>query len=352
MNKLSQLRLSDFDYALPKELIAQSALAKRTEARLLALKRGKNVFQHRAFHDIIHYLEAGDVLVLNDTKVLPARLFGTKKTGGRVEALLLKQMGDVWEVLIRPSGRVREGEVLEFGETEKLSACVVDAPRLNSGIRHLHFDVVGDIDEVLERIGHIPLPPYIERKDLPIDRNLYQTVFARVPGAVASPTAGLHFDENLLHKIEDKGVEVLHVTLHVSYGTFQPVACEDLTTHQMYHESFDITDETAERINFAKSDGRRIIACGTTVVRALESAATGSVPAEVTAKSGTTDLFIYPPYEFRITDGVITNFHLPKTTLLMLTCAFAGHELLMQAYEEAIREKYRFFSYGDAMLIL
>ena len=345
-----RVKLSDFDYALPKELIAQSALPKRTEARLLVLDREKNIMEHRAFRDILNYLERGDVLVLNDTKVLPARLFGKKKTGGRVEILLLKQTGNVWETLIRPSGRVREGEIIEF--QEGLKAQVLDSSNQETGIRHLRFEFEGNLDEILDRIGHIPLPPYINREDLPVDRELYQTVFAKIPGAVASPTAGLHFDEELLRAIEAKGIEILFVTLHVSYSTFRSVICEDLASHKMYEEYFEISDETADRINFAKADGRRIIACGTTVVRTLESAATDSLPAEAEARNRTTQLFIYPPYEFKMVDAMITNFHLPRTTLLMLTSAFTGHEFLMQAYREAIDQKYRFYSYGDAMLIL
>lgn len=343
------MQLSDFDYELPKELIAQSALPKRSDARLLVLDRRKHDFEHRKFKDIAQFLEKGDVLVLNDTKVIPARLFGKKKTGGRIEVLLLKQTDNVWETLIRPSRRVREGEKLEF---EGVSAQVLDSPGKETGIRHLQFDFKGDLSPILERIGHMPLPPYIDREDLPMDRELYQTVFARVPGAVASPTAGLHFDEKLLRAIEAKGVEVLFVTLHVSYGTFRSVIAENLANHKMYEEYFEISDETAERINFAKSDGRRIIACGTTVVRALESAVVNPLPAEVEAKATETRLFIYPPYEFKIVDALITNFHLPRTTLLMLVSAFAGHEFLMNAYQEAIREKYRFYSYGDATFII
>jgi S-adenosylmethionine:tRNA ribosyltransferase-isomerase len=362
-------KLSDFDYTLPKELIAQTALLKRSEARLLVLDRGKKSIEHRTFTRIIEYLNPGDVLILNDTKVLPARLFGTKKTGGRVEVLLLRSVipaeagiqrsldprvrGDdnsqIWEALIRPSGRVREGETLEF---EGVSAYVLDSPDHETGVRHLRFETVENIEKIIEQIGHVPLPPYIDREDLPVDRELYQTVFARVPGAVASPTAGLHFDEELLRLLETKGIEILFVTLHVGFGTFRSVICEDLADHKMYEEYFEISDETAERINFAKADGRRIVACGTTVVRALESAATDSLPAEVKAGSQKTQMFIYPPYEFKIADALITNFHLPRTTLLMLASAFAGHEFLTRAYQEAIQKKYRFYSYGDAMFIL
>ncbi|OGW86976.1 MAG: tRNA preQ1(34) S-adenosylmethionine ribosyltransferase-isomerase QueA [Omnitrophica bacterium RIFCSPHIGHO2_02_FULL_46_11] len=380
------MKLSDFDYTLPKELIAQNALSKRTEARLLILNRESGAMEHHAFQDIVDYFEKGDVLVLNDTKVLPARIFAKRKTGAKIEILLLKQSDaschpersegskteilrslpagrqgaqndklfhdDIWTALIKPSGRVRLGEELIFSDDSTLVGTVLDSPDHQTGIRQIKFSAPKDVQSILSRIGHIPLPPYIDRPDALIDRELYQTVFAKRPGAVASPTAGLHFDEELLRKIEAKGVEILFVTLHVSYGTFQPVASEDLTQHQMYQEYFEISDETAERINFAKADGRRIIACGTTVVRTLESVATNSIPSEVEAKQGITQLFIYPPYEFKIVDSMITNFHLPRTTLLMLTGAFCGYDFLMQAYLEAIEKKYRFYSYGDAMFIL
>lgn len=371
-DKILSPNLSDFDYALPKELIAQEALLKRAEARLLVLDRRTNSFEHKIFCDILKYFEKGDVLVLNDTKVIPARLFARRKTGGKVEILLLERRsavsapnveggatpplhleGDVretWKVLIKPSGRVRAGEELIL--SDGVIIVVIDSPSSDSGVRHVQFKSRMNITEILERFGRIPLPPYIDREDLPADRELYQTVFARHPGAVASPTAGLHFDQELLRQIEMKGIEVLFVTLHVSYGTFQPVVTEDLAQHKMYEEYFEVSDETARRINFAKADGRRIIACGTTVVRTLESAANQSIPSEVEPKQGTTSLFVYPPYEFKIVDSMITNFHLPRTTLLMLTSAFAGYELLMQAYQEAIEKRYRFYSYGDATLIL
>ncbi|MBI1977477.1 MAG: tRNA preQ1(34) S-adenosylmethionine ribosyltransferase-isomerase QueA, partial [Candidatus Omnitrophica bacterium] len=275
-DKVLSLSLSDFDYALPKELIAQKALPKRARARLLVLDRKTNSFEHKIFRDVLEYFEPGDVLVLNDTKVIPARLFGKRKTGGRVEILLLKQLDSIWEALVKPSGRIREGEelILSVGAARRVAPAIVvlDDPQQDTGIRHVQFKSDMETTEILERFGHIPLPPYIDREDLPVDRELYQTVFARRPGAVASPTAGLHFDQELLQQIEMKGVEVLFVTLHVSYGTFQPVATEDLTQHKMYEEYFEVPDETARRINFAKTDGRRIIACGTTVVRALESA--------------------------------------------------------------------------------
>ena len=353
MSKFVSMKLSDFDYELPKELIAQTALPKRSEARLLVLNRAAEAITHKTFRDILDDFEKGDVLVLNDTKVLPARIFGKRKTGARVEILLLKKEGSIWEALVRPSGRIKEGEELEVGEVQKAKVLILDSTHSDTGIRHLRFNLDDNsLGSFLEQSGRIPFPPYIDREDTPTDRELYQTVFAKHPGAVASPTAGLHFDEVLLKQIEAKGVEILFVTLHVSYGTFQPVASEDLTQHKMYEEYFEIPEETAERINFAKSDGRRVIACGTTVVRALESAATHAVPSEVEPKQDTTRLFIYPPYEFKIVDSMITNFHLPRTTLFMLTSAFAGYEFLMEGYRTAIQNRYRFYSYGDAMLIL
>ncbi len=375
MRNIATLKLSDFEYQLPKELIAQNALSERTDARLMVLDRSAHRTKHHQFHEIDSYLEKGDVLVLNDTKVISARLFAKRKTGGRVEILFLKSLSfphalsgnldvdprlkhsgmtahETLEVLIKPSGKIKEGEELILDAAPHISIHVLDAPDHLTGIRHIHFTGSEKAESILERYGRVPLPPYIEREDSELDRELYQTVYARKAGAVASPTAGLHFDEPLLKRLEAKGIEILFVTLHVSLGTFQPVDAEDLSQHKMYHEYFYLSDETAERINFAKSDGRRVIACGTTVVRALESSATDSVPGEVKTNEGMTNIFIYPPYEFKIVDGLITNFHLPRTTLLMLVSAFAGHEFVMRAYQEAIQNKYRFYSYGDAMLIV
>ena len=350
MSKLLSMKLTDFDYVLPKELIAQSALPKRTDARLLVLNRSQQMIEHRTFRDIADYFSKGDVLVLNDTKVLPARIFAKRKTGGQVEILVLKKSDN--KVLIKPSGRVKAGEELILNEDPLILVKVLDPPDHQTGIRHIQILGNENLDSILEQIGHIPLPPYIDREDVPADRELYQTVFAKHSGAVASPTAGLHFDQTLLDQLRMKGVEILFVTLHVSYGTFQPVVNDDLAQHKMYEEYFEIPDETAEPINFAKADGRPITACGTTVIRTLESAATDSLPFEVETKNEMTELFIYPPYEFKIAERMITNFHLPRTTLLMLTSAFAGHDFLMQAYREAIEKRYRFYSYGDAMLIL
>lgn len=352
MKDIATLKLNEFDYQLPKELIAQSALVERTKARLMVLDRSHQQIEHSQFYEIQNYLSKGDVLVLNDTKVVPARFYAKRKTGARVEILILGRRNDVFQALVKPSGRVKEGEDLILENAEHILIHVIDPPDHQTGIRRLRFLGTEKPESILEKYGRMPLPPYIDREDSEIDRELYQTVFAKRLGAVASPTAGLHFDGPLLKKIEAKGVEILFVTLHVGYGTFQPVNTEDITQHQMYHEYFEISDETAERINFAKSDGRRVIACGTTAVRALESSATNSMPSEVRAHEGMTNLFIYPSYEFKIVDAMITNFHLPKTTLLMLASAFSGHEFLVNAYQEAIQNKYRFYSYGDAMLIL
>lgn len=372
-------QLSDFNYDLPKELIAQDALSKRPDARLMAANRFTQQIEHRQFRDIEDYFEAGDVLVLNNTKVLPARLFAKKKTGGKVEILLIdpslrgstpkeaeaisnsrllrrpafggtprNDVQPIIQCLLKPSGRVKKDEELILSNSA-VTLNVLDEADHQTGIRHIQFSGHEHPETILERYGRIPLPPYIDREDSELDRELYQTVFARVPGAVASPTAGLHFDEPLLEKIKSKGVEILFVTLHVGYGTFQPVASEDLANHKMHEEQFEISQETAARINLAKSEGRKITACGTTVVRALESSA---VPGTGSAGYQSTDIFIYPPYTFKIADRLITNFHLPKTTLLMLASAFSGHDFLMRCYREAIAEHYRFFSYGDAMLIL
>ncbi len=353
MTKAHEVVLNDFDYVLPQELIAQNALIERANARLLVLERKTGAIQHKTFRDLPEYFESGDVLVLNNTKVLPARLFVNRKTGGRVEILVLSHDENTKEarVLLKPSRRVHRDEEL-FLDSGEAFLSVLDEADHETGIRHVRFLTIETIEKSLERLGKIPLPPYIDRAELPVDRTLYQTVFAANPGAVASPTAGLHFDEALLAKLEEKGVQITFVTLHVGYGTFQPVQVEDLSKHKMHEEYFEVPDETAEIINFAKLDARPITACGTTVIRTLESSTRETLPPECSAQNGFSRLFIYPPYEFKIADRMITNFHLPKSTLLMLTSAFAGHEFLMRAYKEAIRERYRFYSYGDAMLII
>jgi S-adenosylmethionine:tRNA ribosyltransferase-isomerase len=350
--KKAGLALGDFDYELPKELIAPYPILQRSEARLLVIHRKSRLIEHRIFKDLAAYLGPGDFLVLNNTKVLPARLFGKKPTGGRVEVLLLKEEeGGTWQILLRPGGRVRKGTLLAFGTNgAALAGEVLDDAAPGSGVRKIRFEKE-NLREKLSQIGRVPLPPYIDRPDEAIDRELYQTVFAEKEGAVASPTAGLHFDQELLGALEKKGVGTAFVTLHVSYGTFQPVEAEDLSKHQMYEEEFEVTPEAAQKIRRALKEGRRIVACGTTVARVLETVGAGS-GSSLQPTRGKTSLFIYPPYEFKMVHALITNFHLPRTTLLMLVSAFAGREEILQAYAEAVRRRYRFYSYGDAMLIL
>jgi S-adenosylmethionine:tRNA ribosyltransferase-isomerase len=351
------LKLSDFDYSLPKHLIASYPPEDRASARLLRIERKTGHFSHYTFRGLCDFLQPGDVLVLNNTKVIPARLFGRKETGGRVEGLLLRKVKtNCWEALLRPSGRIRKDAVLWFGENGvRLGARVLDHARPGSGERLLEFEE-DSLEEKIKKIGHIPLPPYLDRPDTPIDRELYQTVFAQKEGAVASPTAGLHFDQDLLDRLKQKGVELAFVTLHVGYGTFQPVAVENPAEHQIEEEEFEITEPTSRMINRALDENRRVIACGTTSVRTLESAMNPKTE-RIEPKSGKTSLFIYPPYRFKTVQGLITNFHLPKSTLLLLVAAFldergSGRDKLFHIYDEAIRERYRFYSYGDAMLIL
>ena len=350
------LRLSDFDYELPKELIAQEPVLDRTRARLLILDKKTGAIHHKTFADIADYFESGDVLVLNDTKVIKARLFGSKPTGGRVEVLLHKQLNPrEWEVLLKPGGRVREGTMISFGQNgHSLHAEVLNSPEQDSGLRRIRFEAAEDLSERLDSLGHIPLPPYIDRPDTDMDRELYQTVFAKNKGAVASPTAGLHFDERLLGALREKGVEILFITLHVGYGTFQPVAVDEIKDHHMHAEEYEITNEAASRLTQALDQGRRITVCGTTAVRALEPRArkTSEGKILIDAGRGETDLFISPPHEFLATHRLITNFHLPRTTLLMMVSALTGREVLFRAYAEAVKERYRFYSYGDAMFIL
>lgn len=345
------MNLSDFDYVLPKELIAAYPASCRTDARLLVVDRATGHFRHAVFRDIVECFREGDLLVLNNTKVIPARIFGTKASGGKVEGLLLKPVKDAaWAALLKPNGRIRKGARIRFEKDGiELYAEVIDDAQPDSGQRTLVFDGP-DADKRLKAIGHIPLPPYIDRPDTEIDRELYQTVYAETEGAVASPTAGLHFDQPLLEALQRRGVEIAQVTLHTGYGTFQPVACEDLSRHQMEEEEFEISEETAGRINRALGEGRRVIACGTTSVRTLESACDDG--GTLRAQKGKTRLFVYPPYQFKTVSAMITNFHLPKSTLYLLVSAFLGRETLARCYEEAIREKYRFYSYGDAMVIL
>ncbi len=344
------MRLSDLDYPLPKEKMALFPNQDRPAAKLLCVDRANGVCSHRIFRDLPQLLKPTDLLVLNNTKVLPARLFGRKPTGGKVEALLLKELdGNTWEALLKPGGRINDGSVLTFSKKEiVLEAKVLSNPVPNTGKRLLSFQG-GGIKGKLQALGHIPLPPYIDRPDQPEDHETYQTVFAREEGAVAAPTAGLHFDKPLLKKLAAMGVEIVNVTLHVSYGTFQPIIMEHIKEHQMFEEEFEISVETARKINAAKRAGRRVIVCGTTCVRAIESSV--NAEGELIAQNGKTSIFIYPPYDFKIVDGLITNFHMPKSTLLAMVSAFLGYEKLMAAYDTALHANYRFASYGDAMFI-
>ena len=343
------MKLSDFDYNLPRELIAQHPSEKRDGSRLLVLHKNSGKIEHGIFSDIAGYFQKGDLLALNDTKVVPARLTGKKETGGRVEALILAH-GDECEFLLKPARGFKVGTRLIFGN----GALKADVSRIENGRRFLKFQRNGDFAELLDRFGKVPLPPYIKRDTIKSDRERYQTVYAEKKGAIAAPTAGLHFTEEILNNISAKGIDIEYITLHVGYGTFKPVKSDDITAHKMETEYFEIDNALTGKLKTKKV---RTIAVGTTTCRALETvAAKQALPytAEqaLQLQQGWTDLFIYPPYKFKAIDALLTNFHLPRTTPLMLVSAFCGRELLMRAYGEAIREKYRFYSYGDAMLII
>lgn len=347
------MHLSDFDYPLPKGKIALFPAKKRTEAKLLCVDKKTGAIGHRVFHDLPELLKPTDVLVLNNAKVIPARLFGQRGTGGKIEALLLRDLGDnIWESLLKPGGRIKDGETIDFSVGGNLLTGTVMVSRTpGSGKRRIHFQGP-EVAKKLHALGHIPLPPYIDRPDQDLDREMYQTVFAEKEGAVASPTAGLHFDTNLLDRISGMGVEIVPITLHVSYGTFQPITADDIDQHKMFEEEYEISEDSAARINQAKQDGRRVVVCGTTCVRALESAAQGTKGAfSVGAGKAATSLFIHPPYEFKIVDALVTNFHMPKSTLLVMIASFLGYERMMEAYNTALKNDYRFASYGDAMFI-
>lgn len=341
------LKKGDFYFDLPKELIAQDPLEDRASSRLLVLDKETGAVSHHVFRDVADYLRPGDCLVLNDTKVIPARLLGRREgTGGHVEVLLLKrQEKDVWEALVKPGRKCRPGACLVFGDG-LLRAQVLETAA--EGSRLIRFSYEGIFEEVLDRLGEMPLPPYITHKLE--DRNRYQTVYARYEGSAAAPTAGLHFTQELLEQIREKGVETACVTLHVGLGTFRPVKEENVLEHHMHSEHYQISPEAAEKINGAKEAGGRIVCVGTTSCRTLESAADQT--GKVHAGSGDTEIFIYPGYRFKVLDALITNFHLPESTLVMLVSALAGREHVLNAYREAIQEGYRFFSFGDAMLIV
>ncbi len=339
------MKTDDFDYYLPEDLIAQTPLLKRDSSRLLVLDKNTGEISHRHFADIIDYLNKDDVLVINDTKVIPARLIGTKEeTGAVIEVLMLKNIdGDIWECLCKPAKRVKEGTIIKFSNS--LSAKCVGI--FDEGIRHVEFIYNGIFMEILDQLGEMPLPPYIHEKLSEKDR--YQTVYAKNIGSAAAPTAGLHFTNELLEKIKEKGVKVVSVTLHVGLGTFRPVNVEDVEKHKMHSEYYKMTDEVADILNNAKNKGNKIISVGTTSTRVLETII--SKYNKFVGCSGFTDIFIYPGYEFKGIDELITNFHLPKSTLIMLVSALAGKENIMNAYKEAVKLEYRFFSFGDAMFI-
>lgn len=340
------MKTSDFWYALPEELIAQTPLEKRDSSRLLVMDRLTGKIQHRQFHHVIDQLLPGDCLVMNDSRVLPARLLGHRPTGGAVELLLLRDLGDKrWECLAKPGRKLQAGQKVLFGNGE-LQATVVSVEE--SGNRIVEFHYEGIFLEVLERLGKMPLPPYIKAELQ--DQERYQTVYSKTVGSAAAPTAGLHFTNDLLDKIREKGINTAFVTLHVGLGTFRPVKAEEITDHHMHSELCMISDETAAILNKTKRDGGRVICVGTTSCRTLESLVNEDGTFE--AKSRWTEIFIYPGYTFKAMDGLITNFHLPESTLVMLVSAFAGRDHVLAAYDEAVKEKYRFFSFGDAMCII
>lgn len=340
------MKTDDFDFDLPEELIAQHPIKKRDNSKLMIVDKNNGDIKHEVFHNIIDYLEKGDVLVLNDTKVIPARLIGTKEqTDAHIELLLLKSTGkDIWECLVKPAKRIKIGTIVSFGEGLLKAKCINIK---EEGIREFVFIYQGIFYEILDKLGSMPLPPYIREKLE--DKNRYQTVYAKNIGSAAAPTAGLHFTHELLEKIRKKGIDLCYVTLHVGLGTFRPVNVEDVTKHKMHSEYYEMTKEVADKLNLAKKENRRIITVGTTSTRVLETVI-GKYN-QFKECSGWTDIFIYPGYEFKAIDGLITNFHLPKSTLIMLVSALCNKEIILNAYQEAVKNEYRFFSFGDAMFI-
>ena len=350
------MHINDFDYELPEELIAQKPQKDRDKCRLMVLRRSDNSIEHRHFFDILEYLKEGDCLLLNDSKVIPARLYGIKEgTGARIEFLLIKRIeGDIWETMVRPGKRLKPGDSVLFSDEEgkKLRAEILDYGEDGTRIVKMEYD--GILMERLEEIGSMPLPPYISRPSNDEDKDDYQTVYCHEEGSVAAPTAGLHFTTELLEKAREKGVKIAFVTLHVGIGTFRPVKCETIEDHHMHFEEYSVSEETAEIVNQTILSGGRVISVGTTSTRTAESAACFDEKSGkylLKAGSGSTDIFIYPGYEFKIIESLITNFHLPKSTLMMLVSALYDREHILKAYDEAVREEYRFFSYGDAMFI-
>ena len=340
------MNVKDYDYDLPEELIAQDPLEDRSSSRLMVLDRQTGDVEHRHFTDILEYLHPGDCLVINNTKVIPARLFGVKEdTQAKIEVLLLKRNeNDIWETLVKPGKKAKPGTKLVFGDG-LLTAEVVDVVEEGNRLIQFHYD--GIFEEILDQLGQMPLPPYITHQLK--DKNRYQTVYAKYDGSAAAPTAGLHFTKELLQKVKDMGVDIAEVTLHVGLGTFRPVKVENVLDHHMHSEFYMVSQEAADKINRAKESGHRVIAVGTTSTRTLEAAADEN--GRLYETSGWTEIFIYPGYQFKVIDALITNFHLPQSTLVMLVSALAGREHVLHAYETAVKEKYRFFSFGDAMLI-
>ena len=341
------MKTRDFFYDLPEELIAQDPLEDRTASRLLVLNRETGAIEHKIFSDVIDYLNEGDCLVINNTRVIPARLIGEKEgTGGKVEVLLLKRRSnDVWETLVKPGKKLKPGAKITFGDG-RLRAEVLEV--VEEGNRLVKFHYEGIFEEILDSLGEMPLPPYITHKLE--DKEMYQTVYAKYDGSAAAPTAGLHFTKELLSKIEEKGIKIASITLHVGLGTFRPVKVDDVNNHHMHTEWYEVNAEAADIINETKRNGGRVICVGTTSCRTIESVADEN--GYMKAKTGETDIFIYPGYKFKIMDGLITNFHLPESTLVMLVSAFAGKENVLAAYETAVKERYRFFSFGDAMILI
>lgn len=339
-------KTSDFYYTLPEELIAQTPLKDRDHSRLLVLDKVTGEIEHKYFYDVIDYLNKGDCIVINDTKVLPARLFGTRKdTGSVIELLLLKRIGDnKWETLVKPGKKAKKGIELIFKEN-LLTGKIVEVH--DDGNRIIEFEFQGIFEEILDQLGEMPLPPYIHEKL--IDKNRYQTIYAANPGSAAAPTAGLHFNDEILNRIEEKGVSIARLTLHVGLGTFRPVKAEYILEHKMHSEYYELSEEQAKKINKAKHEGNKVISVGTTSTRTLETIADSE--GIVKPQKGWTDIFIYPGYKFKVVDSLITNFHLPESTLIMLVSALAGKENIMNAYKNAVEDKYRFFSFGDAMII-
>ena len=344
------MRLSDFDYNVPEELIAKYPVSKRDHSRLMVIDRKKQTITHKRFYNIIDYLNPGDLLVINETKVYPARLWAVKdRTEAKVEVFLLRELeNSLWEVMVKPARKVRIGNKLTIAKGVQCD--VID--NTVSGGRVVRFNNIPKetLYKLIDEVGLSPLPPYIDREPTEDDKETYQTVYAKKRGAVAAPTAGLHFTEELMQKIKDKGVKIFPIVLHIGLGTFRPVTVEDLSRHRMDSEYFEVSAETALAINDARSKGKRIIAVGTSVVRTLETVTVSGF--QITPRRGWTDKFIHPPYEFKMVDALITNFHQPKSTTIMQVSAFGGHELIMRAYQEAVERKYLFFSYGDAMLII